>query len=49
MKLRGELTGITLLLLFLSHTHPFFTNKFPKLVSLPFNVVLLAASCAVFY
>lgn len=49
MKFRGELTGTTLPLLFLPHTHLFFIEKFPDLLPLLFNVVPLVASCAVFY
>lgn len=39
VKLRGKLTGITLPHLFLPHTHPFFTKKFPDLLFLLFNLV----------
>lgn len=49
MKLKGELTGITLPCLFLFHTHIFFTKKFPYLFPLLLNLVHLEASCAAFY
>jgi len=49
MKCRGELTGVTLLLLFLPPTLPFFTKKFPHLLPLLSYVGRLVALCAVFY